>query len=75
MDKLEISYLPMSSAIRTLKEMERNQIQKILKETRWRIEGKDGTAAILGLNPSTLRARMHRLGIFRPEARVGRPGT
>jgi len=74
-DKLEISYMPMSSAIRTLKEVERNQIYKILKETRWRIEGKDGTAAILGLNPSTLRARMHKLGIFRPEARVGRPGT
>ncbi|HEX5679749.1 MAG TPA: sigma-54 dependent transcriptional regulator, partial [Desulfobacterales bacterium] len=74
-DKLEISYLPLSSAIRTLKEVERNQIHKILKETRWRIEGKDGTAAILGLHPSTLRARMHKLGILRPEARVGRPGT
>jgi formate hydrogenlyase transcriptional activator len=37
-----------------------------LSETRWRIEGKDGAAAILGLNPSTLRARMHKLGIVRP---------
>jgi formate hydrogenlyase transcriptional activator len=67
-DKLEISSLPMSSAIRTLEEVERNQIRKILKETRWRIEGKDGTAAILGLHPSTLRARMHKLGILRPKA-------
>jgi formate hydrogenlyase transcriptional activator len=66
-DKLEISSLPLSSAVRTLEEMERNQIVKILSETRWRIEGKDGAAAILGLNPSTLRARMHKLGILRPE--------
>ena len=68
-DKLEISSPPMSSAIRTLEEMERNQIHKILSETRWRIEGKDGAAAILGLHPSTLRARMHKLGILRPEAK------
>jgi PAS domain S-box-containing protein len=68
-DKLEISSPPMSSTIRTLEEVERNQIHKILSETRWRIEGKAGAAAILGLNPSTLRARMHKLGILRPEAK------
>jgi transcriptional regulator with GAF, ATPase, and Fis domain len=66
-DKLEISSLPLSSTVRTLEEMERNQILKVLTETRWRIEGRDGAAAILGLNPSTLRARMHKLGIVRPE--------
>ncbi len=66
-DKLEISSLPLSSTMRTLEETERNQILKILSETRWRIEGKDGAAAILGLNPSTLRARMHKLGIVRPQ--------
>jgi len=43
---------------------------KTLSETRWRINGKDGAAAILGLHPSTLRARMHKLGITRPEAKV-----
>jgi formate hydrogenlyase transcriptional activator len=58
---------PLSSGMRTLEEAERNQILKILSETRWRIEGKDGAAAILGLHPSTLRARMHKLGIVRPE--------
>jgi PAS domain S-box-containing protein len=66
-DKLEITSLPLSSTMRTLEETERNQILKILSETRWRIEGKDGAAAILGLHPSTLRARMHKLGILRPE--------
>ena len=62
-DKLEISSPPLSSTVRTLEETERNQILKTLSETRWRIEGKDGAAAILGLHPSTLRARMHKLGI------------
>jgi PAS domain S-box-containing protein len=68
-DKLEISSPPLSSVVRTLEETERNQISKTLSETRWRIEGKDGAAAILGLNPSTLRARMHKLGIVRPETK------
>ena len=66
-DKLETSSLPFSSTVKTLEEMGRNQILKTLSETRWRIEGKDEAAAILGLNPSTLRARMHKLGIVRPE--------
>jgi DNA-binding NtrC family response regulator len=68
-DKLEISSPPLSSAVRTLEETERNQILKILSETRWRIEGKDGAAAILGLHPSTLRGRMHKLGIVRSETK------
>jgi len=68
-DKLEISSPPLSSTVRTLEETERNQILKTLSETRWRIEGKDGAAAILGLHPSTLRARMHKLGIRRPETK------
>ena len=68
-DKLDISSPLLSSAVRTLEETERNQILKILSETRWHIEGKDGAAAILGLHPSTLRARMHKLGIIRPETK------
>ena len=69
-DKLEISSLPLSSTMRTLEETERNQILKTLSETRWRINGKNGAAAILGLHPSTLRARMHKLGILRPETKA-----
>ena len=68
-DKLDISSPRLSSAVRTLEETERNQILKILSETRWHIEGKSGAAAILGLHPSTLRARMHKLGIVRPETK------
>jgi formate hydrogenlyase transcriptional activator len=68
-DKLEIPSLPSSAGMNTLEEVERNQIFKTLSETRGRIEGKGGAAAILGLHPSTLRARMHKLGIARPETK------
>ena len=68
-DKLEISSHPSTSAMRTLEETERNQILKILSETRWHIEGKDGAAEILGLHPSTLRSRMNKLGIIRPKTK------
>jgi PAS domain S-box-containing protein len=68
-DKLEIFSPSLSSTVKTLEETERNQMFKILSETRWRIEGKNGAAAILGIHPSTLRARMHKLGIVRPETK------
>ena len=67
-DKLEVSSHPPASGMKTLEETERNQILKTLSETRWRIEGKEGAAEILGIHPSTLRARMHKLGITRPIA-------
>ena len=65
----DLSSPPLSSTMRTLEETERSQIHKTLSETRWRINGKDGTAAILGLHPSTLRARMDNLGVVRPETK------
>jgi DNA-binding protein Fis len=37
----------------------------VLQQTGWRIEGKNGAALLLGLNPSTLRARMRKIGIVR----------
>lgn len=67
-DKLDSS-IPSSPVTKTLEETERAQILRVLSETRWRIEGKAGAAGILGINPSTLRARMHKLGIVRPEPR------
>jgi PAS domain S-box-containing protein len=67
-DKLKVSSPPVADAVRTLEETERNQILKILSETEGRIEGDSGAATILGINASTLRARMHKLGITRPGA-------
>jgi len=51
---------------RSLEEAERRHIESTLASTRWVLEGPQGAAAILGLNPSTLRSRMKRLGIQRP---------
>jgi PAS domain S-box-containing protein len=68
-DKLEVASTALSSTVRTLEETERNQILKILAETGWHIEGTDGAATILGIHPSTLRARMHKLGITRPDTK------
>jgi formate hydrogenlyase transcriptional activator len=50
----------------TLEEVERRQIQSTLERTGWVIEGERGAAAALGLNASTLRSRMKKLGIQRP---------
>jgi PAS domain S-box-containing protein len=52
----------------TLEEVERDYITRTLENTGWRIEGPYGAAKILGLNPSTLRTRMLKLGIQRRHA-------
>jgi chemotaxis protein methyltransferase CheR len=51
---------------KTLDEMEREYIVGILGGTDWRIEGPNGAAQVLGLNPSTLRTRMAKMGIQKP---------
>ena len=51
--------------VKALVELEHNHILHVLQQTGWRIEGKTGAAGILGLNASTLRARMRKLGIVR----------
>jgi formate hydrogenlyase transcriptional activator len=50
----------------SLDEVGRNYIVQVLRQTGWRVEGPKGAAQILGLNPSTLRSRMLKLGIRRP---------
>ncbi len=52
---------------RSLEATERNHIESVLASTGWKIEGPKGAAAILKMNPSTLRSRMRRLGIQRPQ--------
>jgi formate hydrogenlyase transcriptional activator len=50
----------------TLEDVERTHIVKVLESTGWRVSGSGGAARILGLKPTTLEARMKRLGITRP---------
>jgi transcriptional regulator with GAF, ATPase, and Fis domain len=51
--------------VKALGELEHDHIMQVLKKTSWRIEGKSGAAVLLGLNASTLRARMRKYGIVR----------
>jgi len=47
---------------------ERHAIRRALEISGWRVSGRAGAADILGLKPTTLHAKMKRLGIRRPSA-------
>ncbi len=49
-----------------MEEVEREHVLRVLEQTAWRIRGKKGAAAILGLKPTTLEFRMAKLGLRRP---------
>ena len=51
--------------IPTLEELESEQIVKTLEMTGWRVSGEKGAAKLLGMKPTTLEARMKKLGIKR----------
>lgn len=57
--------VPMSSddTILPLEEVVITHIKQALTAAQGRVEGKHGAAAMLGMNPSTLRSRMRKLGI------------
>jgi len=56
---------PVGGRIPTLEELEREHILEVLELTGWRVSGARGAAEILGLRPTTLEARMKKLGIQR----------
>ncbi len=56
---------PEAPSPQSIDQVERNHILEVLMRTNWRIEGSDGAAALLNLNPSTLRSRMKKLGVQR----------
>jgi transcriptional regulator with GAF, ATPase, and Fis domain len=47
----------------SLDEAMKRHIEGVLTRTKGRVEGRDGAAAILKINPHTLRSRMRKLGI------------
>jgi formate hydrogenlyase transcriptional activator len=59
-----------SVATLSLQEAERRHIKSVLVRTNWAIEGEKGAARILNLNPSTLRSRMKKLGIHKPDRTI-----
>ncbi len=50
----------------TLREYERDYIERVLRQTNGKIYGENGAAKILGLPPTTLQSKMDRLGVQRP---------
>ena len=54
-----------TSRVSTLREIEIEHITMTLELTGWRVRGSSGAAEILGIKPSTLEARMKKLGILR----------
>jgi len=56
-----------SEVAQSMEEMEKAHILKILSQCKGKINGADGAAMKLGLNPNTLRSRMKKLNISRVE--------
>jgi formate hydrogenlyase transcriptional activator len=55
------------TSLRRLDEVDTEYLRKVLQSTRWRVRGRGGAAEVLGLKPTTLEARMKKLGIRRRE--------
>ncbi len=53
--------------IKSLAELEKEHILRVLTKTHWKIAGKGCAAELLGLNASTLRGRMRKHDISRPK--------
>ncbi|WP_024336616.1 sigma-54 interaction domain-containing protein [Desulfotignum balticum] len=51
---------------KTLEQVEHDHIVQVLEQTNWKVSGKNSATQILGLNRSTLRARMRKLDIIKP---------
>jgi len=60
-----------ATAPTTLEELERVHILETLARTGWRVSGEKGAAKLLGLKPTTLEARMQKLGITRKARGTG----
>jgi formate hydrogenlyase transcriptional activator len=52
-------------AAQKLDDVEKQHIISVLEKTNWKVSGEKGAAKILGLNPTTLEARMKKMGIKR----------
>ena len=58
------------SRVLTLTEVDRDHIIAVLELTGWHVSGERGAAKLLGMRPTTLEARMKKLGIQRPRGYV-----
>src|SRR4030095_13756376 len=57
----------------SMRDAERQHIESVLKQTKGVIEGPEGAARILNLNPNTLRSRMRKLGVVGKGRQTSQP--
>ncbi|MBI9086613.1 MAG: sigma 54-interacting transcriptional regulator [Desulfobacterales bacterium] len=62
-DELKKPRKDLIRADRTLADVEREYILRVLEQRNWKVSGKNSAAEILGIDRSTLRARMKKLNI------------
>ncbi len=62
-DELQKPRRDASRPEQTLEHVERDYIKRVLEQTGWKVSGKNSAAEILGLDRSTLRARMRKHNI------------
>jgi len=62
-DELKKSHRDLITPKQSLADVEREYIIQVLEQVNWKVSGKDSAAEILGLNRSTLRARMRKFNI------------
>jgi chemotaxis protein methyltransferase CheR len=65
-DELKKPHKDLIRSERTLDDVEREYIIQVLEQVQWKVSGKNSAAEILGLNRSTLRARMRKFDIRKP---------
>jgi len=64
-EKITESTNGITTPVTKLEDVEKEHIIETLKKTGWKVSGEKGAAKILGLNATTLEARMKKLGIKR----------
>jgi transcriptional regulator with GAF, ATPase, and Fis domain len=70
--EVEVPQAPAAATRATkLADVERQHILGVLARTGWRVRGARGAASLLGIKPTTLEARMLKLGITRPGGPAG----
>ena len=62
----QLKKIPFTKSNLTFSEVQRNYILDVLGQCNWKINGPNGACAILDLKPSTLRDKLSKLGIKRP---------
>jgi transcriptional regulator with GAF, ATPase, and Fis domain len=65
-DELKKPHKDLMKSEHTLEDVEREHITRVLEQVQWKVSGKNSAAEILGLDRSTLRARMRKLNIRKP---------